>query len=236
MARIMVVDDDEGVIRLIKRALLRHNHTVIAAQSGREAIALLQDERPDLIILDVLMPDVNGIQVCRFMRTHPRLASIPILFLTSREEIQDKIAGFEAGGDDYLTKPFHLDELALRVRALLRRAVSSRPPTGPLAMGTIRIDPASGQAQVRGISVSLTPIEFKLLYYMVSHAGEIVSSERLLRDVWNYAPRTGNFSLVRMHVLNLRRKIEEDPRHPQLIRTVPRHGYVLRPPSSQQAR
>lgn len=226
MARIMVVDDDESVIRFIERALKRYNHTVIAARNGLEALQLLESTRPDLIVLDVMMPKVNGLQVCRHMRADPALASIPILFLTAKETIDDKIAGFEAGGDDYLTKPFHLAELELRLKALLRH-VADTPPRGPLAIGRLRIDPDQRTLAVDGRSVELTPMEFELFYYLLAHEGEVISTRRLLRDVWGYPPGTGNRSLVRMHVLNLRRKTEKDARHPTLLCTVPRHGYVI---------
>lgn len=226
MARIMVVDDDESVIRFIERALKRYNHTVIAARNGLQALQLLESTRPDLIVLDIMMPKVNGLQVCRHMRADPALASIPILFLTAKETIDDKIAGFEAGGDDYLTKPFHLTELELRLKALLRH-VADTAPSGPLAIGRLRIDPDQRTLAVDGRSVELTPMEFVLFYYLLAHEGEVISTGRLLRDVWGYPPGTGNRSLVRMHVLNLRRKTEKDPRHPTLLCTVPRHGYVI---------
>jgi two-component system, OmpR family, response regulator RpaA len=226
MARIMVVDDDHNVVDVIGRTLRRHDHVIIVAHNGRQAMELLQEQKPDLVILDIVMPEVTGLRVCQFMRTNPTLAAVPILFLTARERIEDKIAGFEAGADDYLTKPFNLVELELRVKALLRHSVSPTP-TGPLVVGPIRVDPDSGQAKVDGQPVELTPVEFELLYYMVAHANEVVSSERLLQEVWGYPPGTGNASLVRMHVLNLRRKIEKDPANPTRFCTVPRHGYIV---------
>ncbi len=232
VVRIMIVYDDPTIVQIVRRALPHQHHAIIVAQSGREAITLLRDERPGLIILDVLTPDINGIQVCRFVRAHPQLVSVPILLLTVKED-EDRIVGFEAGGGDYLTKPFHLDELELRVNALLRQTASGSPTAGTLAAGSICVDPTSGQTQVRRASVSLTPIDFELLYYMVSHAGGVISPERFLRDVWNNAPGSGNRGLARMRILNVRRKIEEHPRHPKLIPTVPRHGYVLCLPSPQ---
>lgn len=224
MALILVVDDDEDIVEVVQRLLRQHAHTVIPAHTGRQAISRLQEKRPDLVILDIVLPDVNGIEICKFMRTHPQLSSVPIIFLTYKEAIEDKIAGFEAGGDDYLTKPFHLNELEMRVRALLRHSGSS-PTVGMVAIPPVRIDPLDGSAFVYDKPVDLTPIEFRLLHYLVAHAGQVISTERLLQDVWDYPPGSGNLSLVRMHVLNLRRKIERDARHPRLIRTVPRHGY-----------
>jgi DNA-binding response OmpR family regulator len=161
-----------------------------------------------------------------FIRSTPILANTPILFLTIKEQIEDKIAGFEAGGDDYLTKPFNLNELEMRVRALLRRTANASP-SGRLQVGALDIDPHSSEVRVGDVVIDLTSVEFELLYYLVSHAGEVLPTERLLQDVWGYPPGTGNASLVRMHILNLRRKIEPDPSNPLLLRTVPRHGYTI---------
>mgnify|MGYP005847804141 CR=1 FL=1 len=226
MALILVVDDDADIIEIVERALRQHAHTVVSARTGRQALMRLQEKRPDLVILDIVLPELSGIEICKFMRTHPQLSPVPIIFLTFKEAIEDKIAGFEAGGDDYLTKPFHLDELEMRVRALLRHTGHSSVP-GVIVVGPVRLDPADSSAFVDGRSVDLTPIEFRLLHYMLSHAGQVMSTERLLQDVWEYPSGSGNLSLVRMHVLNLRRKIERDPHSPKLIRTVPRHGYVF---------
>ncbi|MCD6519124.1 MAG: response regulator transcription factor [Anaerolineae bacterium] len=226
MARILLVDDDAYVLEVVERALRRQGHIILVAHNGKEALEILRNQTPDLAILDIVMPHLNGIEVCKFIRTHPSLASIPILFLTQKERIEDKIEGFEAGADDYLTKPFSLAELEVRVKALLRYS-SHVVPTGPLAVGKICVDPHTGKVEIDGSSVELTPVEFELLYFLVSHAGEVLSTERLLQEVWGYPPGAGNPSLVRMHVLNLRRKIEPDPRHPIYIRTIPRHGYTI---------
>jgi DNA-binding response OmpR family regulator len=222
----MLVDDDAYIVEVVERALRRQSHTVSVARNGREAIDVLRSFTPDLVILDVVMPHVNGIQVCQYIRTNPSLNAVPILFLTMRERIEDKIVGFEAGADDYLTKPFNLAELEMRVKALLRHSAHSIPD-GPLVVGPIRVDPDRGQAWIDGELVDLTPVEFELLYYLVAHSGEVLSTERLLQEVWSYPPGTGNPSLVRMHVLNVRRKIEEDSSDPQYLRTVPRHGYTI---------
>lgn len=226
MARILIVDDDVHVLEVIERVFRRQGHVVIIARNGREAIDLLESQTPDLAILDVVMPHVNGVQVCRHMRGDPKLNAIPILLLTVKERIEDKTVGFEAGADDYLTKPFDLSELELRAKALLRHPRRAAPAT-PMATRAVRLDADARQAQIGGEPVALTPVEFELFYHLVSHAGEVFSAERLLQEVWGYPAGTGNPSLVRMHVLNLRRKIEEDPKNPTYIRTVPRHGYTI---------
>jgi DNA-binding response OmpR family regulator len=228
MTRILIADDDPHILTLVERALTRAGHQVIAARTGAEAVERLQQEQvaPGLVILDVVMPALSGIDVCRYMRMNPSLSSVPILFLTMRANIEDKIAGFGAGCDDYLTKPFNIVELELRASALLRHTIKS-PLNGALAVGPIRVDPDSGAATIDEKPVDLTPVEFELLYYLITHAGEVLPTERLLREVWGYPPGTGNPSLVRMHVLNIRRKIEPQPDRPTYLRTVPRHGYIL---------
>lgn len=226
MARILIADDDPHVVALIERSLVRAGHQITRAYTGSEALQRVQQSPHDLVILDIVMPALSGIDVCRHMRMSPLLSGVPILFLTVKEDIQDKIAAFEAGCDDYLAKPFNMDELALRVKALLRHG-HSPSPSGQLAVGAIRVDPDSGLAMVDGRAVELTPVEFELLYYLAAHAGEVLATERLLQDVWGYPPGTGNPSLVRMHVLNLRRKIEPRPEAPAFLCTVPRHGYTL---------
>jgi DNA-binding response OmpR family regulator len=226
MAQIMVVDDDAHVVEVVERALRRKGHFCSVARDGREAIEMLRTQMPDVLVLDIVMPQVNGIQLCQYVRTNPTLKRIPILFLTMRERIEDKIKGYEAGCDDYLTKPFDLAELLLRVQALLRHT-NQNVPTGPLIVGGLYVNPEKGEATLADRVLELTPVEFELLYYLVSHTGEVLGTEHLLQQVWGYPPGTGNASLVRMHILNLRRKLEADPAHPSLLKTIPRHGYTL---------
>jgi DNA-binding response OmpR family regulator len=228
MARILAVDDDEAVLGVIHRALSMAGHTVVAERSSREALALLaRDQDFDLVILDIVMADPDGIRVCQTMRMNPLVARLPILFLTAKGAIDDRITGLQAGADDYMPKPFDLRELELRVEALLRYSTTGAEGGRRVRSGLLELDRALGSARVDGRAVELTPIEFDLLNYFVAHAGEVISSDRLLHDVWGYPTGVGNTSLVRMHMLNLRRKIEEDPGQPRYLRTVPRHGYVL---------
>jgi two-component system, OmpR family, response regulator RpaA len=228
MAQIMLVDDDKHVVEVVERALRRQGHAVIVASDGREALGFLQRQSPDLLILDVMLPRLNGVQVCEYVRSHPNLASIPILLLTVKEDIKDKVVGFGAGADDYLTKPFNLNELELRVKALLRHSRAAAASKDIVA-GLVQIDAETEKVWIDGQPIKLTNVEYQLLHHLALHAGEILSTEQLLQHVWGYPPGTGNPSLVRMHVLNVRRKIEKDPQHPQCLRTVPRHGYTIAP-------
>ena len=228
MASILVVDDNIDVADTIKRSLSNKGHVVNVVYGGAEALEAVKREQPHLIVLDVIMPHMDGIEVCRRIRQDPQVAHIPIIFLTALGRLSDKLEGFDAGADDYLSKPFHFQELEVRVRALLRRSL---PPAEAepdvLVVGDLHLNRRTYEIRVGSKASLLTPIEFELLHYLMSHAGEVFSSERLLQDVWEYPPRTGDPALVRMHVKNIRDKIEREPSRPQYLRTVSRHGYMI---------
>jgi DNA-binding response OmpR family regulator len=230
MDEILVVDDDRDVAQTIELALRRRDFRVTLAYSGVEAIKLLRRYKPDLVILDVLMPGMSGLEVCRRLRANESTASLPVIFLTARGQEQDRIDGLRVGADDYLGKPFNLEELILRVRAVLRRfkgppvqEVSSELIAGGLCLDTRTFEVATPEQE----HILLTPTEFDLLYHLMSHAGHVFSSERLLQEVWDFPHDTGSTDLVRAHIKNLREKIEPDPRSPIYLRTVPRHGYMI---------
>lgn len=227
MARVLIVDDNRDLAQTIARALERIGHQVFTAYSGREALTRAREHRPDVIVLDVVLPDLDGYEVCRQLRSDPGLATVPVLFLTVKQDIDAVLQGFKAGGDDYLRKPFDLRELQARLEALLRRVVKDRAPEDRLQVGSLVLDPATREAVVEGRRVRLTPKEFELLRYLALHAGRIVSVDELLQSVWGYPPKTGDPDLVRAHIHNLRRKIEPSPSKPTFIKTIPRYGYLL---------
>jgi len=228
LASILVVDDDVDVADTIRRSLLNRGHQVTAVYNGVEALEVARQAHPDLIVLDVIMPQIDGIEVCRRLRQDAKMAHVPIIFLTAMDRLVDKIEGFEAGADDYLTKPFDIQELELRVRAVLRRSV---PPVHAepdvLNVGDLSLNCRTYEAKAGSKVSLLTPIEFELLYFLMSKTGEVFSSERLLQEVWEYPPGTGDPALVRMHIKNIRDKIETEPRQPHFLRTVSRHGYTV---------
>lgn len=227
MTRVLIVDDNRDLVQTVARALERTGYQVLTAYSGQEALARVREERPEAIVLDVVLPDLDGYEVCRRLRSDPQLATIPVLFLTVKQDIDALLQGFKAGGDDYLRKPFDLRELQVRLEALLRRAAGAQPPGERLQVGNLALDPATREAIVEGRRVRLTPKEFELLRYLVLNAGRIVAVDELLQHVWGYAPKTGDPDLVRAHIHNLRRKIEPSPASPRFIRTIPRYGYLL---------
>ena len=228
MASILVVDDDVDVAETIKRSLINKGHIVGVVYNGVEALEAVKQEQPHLIILDVIMPHMDGMKVCRRLREDPKTAHIPIIFLTAMGRLVNKLEGFEAGADDYITKPFDIQELEVRVRAVLRRSLSPvQAEPDVLVVGDLSLNRRTYEVRAGPKISLLTPIEFELLHYLMSHAGEVFSSERLLQEVWEYPPGTGDPALVRMHVKNIRDKVEREPGRPQYLRTVSRHGYTI---------
>jgi two-component system response regulator RpaA len=232
LANILVIEDDDIVARTIERSLRGEEFRVDLASSGVEGLKAARRNRPDLIILDVIMPGMDGYAVCREIRADPVLTSLPVLFLTAKIKDEDKITGFNAGADDYLCKPFNIDELILRVRAILRRtqrqAADPAPNGTAVQVGDYTLDTATFELQTphRG-KVRLTPVQYDLLYHLMSHPGQIYSPMRLLNEVWDYPTDTGSPDLVRVHEKNLRELVELDPRTPMFIRTVPGYGYTV---------
>jgi DNA-binding response OmpR family regulator len=230
MSEILVVDDDRDVAQSIELSLRRRGYRVTLAHSGVEALKTLRRYRPDIVILDILMPGMSGLEVCRHLRTDPNTVGLPIIFLTARGQEQDRIDGLRAGADDYLSKPFSLEELILRVKAVLRRAQQDSVEEQPaeLVAGSLRLDCRTFEVTTEEKEgILLTPTEFDLLYYLMSNAGQVFSSERLLQEVWDFPYDTGSTDLVRAHIKNLREKIESNSRAPIYLRTIPRHGYTI---------
>ncbi len=223
-ARVLVVDDDPDVAKSIE-ATLRKHYKVFVVYSGIEAIKEARRHPPNLIVLDVVMPGMDGLETCRQLRLDPTLADVPILFLTALGRPEDRVAGLRAGADDYLTKPFNLEELQLRIRAILRRVGHSQTePSSILETSNLVLDKSTYQITTDSRKAKLTPIEFDLLYHLMMHPNEVFTSDRLLQEVWDYPSESGSPDLVRMHIRNLRNKIEEDPSY---ILTIPRRGYTI---------
>jgi len=230
MANILVIDDDELVSRTLQRALKMYDHQVMTASSGIEGLQLARRHRPDLFILDIMMPGVDGYQVCRQIRGDPLLKDLPVLFLTAKAKDEDKIEGFRAGADDYLVKPFNMQELELRVKAILRRVMpqSTEPEEiTEVVVGKVTLDCRAFRVSTPHGASLLTNVQFDLLYHLMSHADQVFNSQQLLQDVWDYPRDTGSPELVRAHIKNLREKIEPQPSSPIYIVTVQGHGYTF---------
>lgn len=229
---ILIIEDDEIVARTIARSL-GDRYQVHVTNSGAQGLQYARQLDPDLVILDVLMPGMDGYAVCREMRSDPQLARIPVLFLTARARDADRITGFTVGGDDYLSKPFNLDELHLRVRAILRRTQRHHSRSRDTQGATLNIDgyilhPRTFEVETpHSGSIRLTPVQFDLLYHLMAHPGETFTPARLLDEVWDYPADGGSPDLVRVHIKTLRERVERNPRLPSFIRTIPGSGYVV---------
>ena len=204
--RVLVVDDEPDLVELVRFNLKEAGYEIDAARSGREALALLRRRPPDLLILDLMLPDVSGTEICRQVRSDARLAGIPVLMLTAKSEEVDRIVGFELGADDYVTKPFSPRELVLRVRALLRRASGEGEGAEVLEHGAVRLDVDRHRCQVDGDDVELTAKEFRLLETLMRRPGRVMSRERLLDEVWG-TDITVTARTIDTHLKRLREKL-----------------------------
>ena len=221
MSRILVVEDDLDISDLIAHYLTGAGHSVERLTSGRDVLGRLHEAPADLVILDIMLPGMDGLQLCGAMRSDPRTAAVPVIMLTARGEEADRISGLERGADDYVTKPFSPKELVARVAALLRRV--ARPTTALAHYGPIVIDPDRHQVTLDGAEVKLTAKEFLLLQYLVQHLGRVLSRDLLLSDVWGYQ-YTGGTRTVDVHVRRLREKL---PVLAEAIETIKQFGYKL---------
>jgi DNA-binding response OmpR family regulator len=226
--RIVVVDDDRTLTDVVGRYLVRDGHRVECVHDGRAALRLIEQEPPDLVVLDLMLPSVGGLEVCRQLRSR---WPIPVVMLTALSEETDKIAGFETGADDYLTKPFSPRELTLRVRSVLRRArgggLPGVPAQGVLVDGSLAVDLGAHEARVRGELVALTAREYDLLVFLMRHPRQAFTREQLLELVWNWS--FGDTSTVTVHVRRLREKLAADPALRRRIVTVWSVGYRYEP-------
>jgi DNA-binding response OmpR family regulator len=225
---ILAVDDDLDVLGTLSRALQREGFEVTRATSGTEALLALAARQPDLILLDIIMPGLDGLGVCRKIRADARYNNVAILFLTARGHTDDVVAGLDAGGDDYVVKPFELAELIARVRALVRRGQRNAVMESPvLIIGNLRLDSNTHQIYISDdLPIQLTATEHRLLRYLMEHVNQALSPQHLLEAVWDYPPNTGDPDLVRAHVRNLRAKLDTDDSSP-IIRTIHGVGYMI---------
>jgi two-component system OmpR family response regulator len=226
-SKILVVEDDLNLLATLKYNLIKEGYDVITAVDGAWALETARKDEPDLMVLDVMLPSLNGFEVCRILRKE---TNVPILMLTAKVEEVDKIVGLEIGADDYMTKPFSMRELLARIRAMLRRAEMGKlGPAGesePLKIGDLEIDIARHRALLRGATLELSPKEFDLLAFLAQNKELVFSREQLLEKVWGY-DYAGETRTVDVHIRWLRQKIESDPAKPNRLITVRGKGYKL---------
>ncbi|RAG81161.1 DNA-binding response regulator [Streptacidiphilus pinicola] len=229
-ASLLVVDDEPNIRELLSASLRFAGFRVASAATGAEAVAYVQRTRPDLVVLDVMLPDADGFTLVKRLRDDSDRDKIPVIFLTAKDGVEDKISGLTAGGDDYVTKPFSLEELIARIRAILRRT-GGPADDGRLVVADLELDLVGHQVHRAGRPVSLSPTEFKLLEYLMTNTGRVVSKMQILDHVWAY-DFGGDLSIVESYISYLRRKMDSGADGaPKLIHTVRGVGYVLRRPA-----
>jgi len=221
MSKVLVVDDDPGIVRVVRAYLEQEGFQVLAAYDGKKAMHIARHDKPDLVVLDLMLPEMDGWDVCRALRKE---SDVPVIMLTARVEETDKLIGLELGADDYVTKPFSPRELVARVRTVLRRVQGAPPKPETISRGEITVDLARHAVTVRGESVDLTPTEFDLLAVLMQDAGRSFTRTQLLEQTQGYAYE-GYERTIDVHIKNLRQKIEADPRNPRHITTVYGVGY-----------
>lgn len=226
---ILVVDDKASVRQLVRDYLAEQGFTVVTAANGREALFAARHENPDAILLDIMMPEMDGYQ---FLKLYRRERSVPVIIVTAKDEESDAVMGLELGADDYVIKPFRMRELAARVRAVLRRAEPPDPNRRPLHVGDLLLDEGTHTATVRGKAADLTPTEFKLLGLLMAAPGRVFTREQLV-DRLAEVGYSGLERTLNVHIRNLRAKIEPNPDQPQYVETVFGVGYRLARPSAQ---
>jgi DNA-binding response OmpR family regulator len=229
---ILVVDDDPRILKLLKGDLQLEGYRVTTATGGRTALRLIEDEEPDLIILDIMMPEMDGLQTCRHVR---QSSQVPIIMLTAKGRLEDVTHGLEIGADDYIVKPFSVDVLLARVKAVLRRTKSPEEiPQAALTLGELHIDVAQHTVRLAGEEVKLTPTEYKLLCLLARNAGKVIPQDRLLTEVWGWQYH-GDSHLLQVAVNRLRKKIKDNCRSPRYIVTRSGIGYIFLPSSNSRS-
>jgi|SRR5579884_1053498 len=222
MKKIALLEDDTDLFSLIRYNLEKEGFTFAGQQTGRGAVEFFRRERPDLIILDIMLPDQDGLEICKSLRNHPDLAHIPVMFLTARASETDRIIGLELGASDYIVKPFFVRELVARVKAHLRGQAAAAPRL--IRFGGLELDRDACTVRLNAAEVILTATEFRLLDYLMSRPGVVFSREQLLDSVWGQ-DRAVTDRTVDVYILRLRQKIESDPANPRMIRSVRGFGY-----------
>ena len=223
--RLLVVDDEENLRTMLAAALSYHGYEVTALDSGRDALARLDEIAPDLVVLDVMMPDLDGFEVLRRLRADGHRT--PVVFLTARDDTDDKVRGLTLGGDDYLQKPFSLDELVARIDAVLRRTSAHPHDANVLEVADLTLDDDAHRVTRGGVEVSLSPTEYNLLRYLLANTGRVLSKAQILDHVWTY-DFGGDGGVVETYIGYLRRKVDQV--EPKLIHTIRGVGYTLREP------
>jgi DNA-binding response OmpR family regulator len=224
-ARVLIVDDDPAIRKFIRANLEARDYEVLLAPDGEAALTLLEKEKPDLIILDIMMPNIDGFEVCRRVR---EWSQVPIIMLSARDGEMDKVKCLDCGADDYLTKPFSLKELLSRIAAVLRRSKSDNSESiqSKFQYGDLEVDFSRNTVSVKGVNINLTACEFKILNYLAQNAGRIITPNQILQKVWG-EEYFGDLRILQVNICRLRRKLNDDAKNPVYIQTKPGIGYTI---------
>ena len=228
-APVLVIDDEESIIDLIKLGLKYEGFEVVAASDGEDGIAAAQRTNPLIIILDWMLPDMDGLEVCRRLRSNPTTQDIPILLLTAKDEVGNRVEGLNTGADDYLTKPFSFEELVARIRAILRRLNhgATAENSSVLTVGDVELNMTTHEVTRAGRQIDLTVTEYNLLHLFMSHMGQALDRQTILNQVWGY-DFLGETNIIEVYVRYLREKIEDSPSSPRYIQTIRGVGYIMK--------
>ena len=228
-APVLVIDDEESIIELIKLGLKYEGFEVVAASDGEEGVAAAQRTNPIFIILDWMLPDMDGLEVCRRLRSNPTTRDIPILLLTAKDEVGSRVEGLNTGADDYLTKPFSFEELVARIRAILRRLnpIATEDKSQLLQVGDLQINMATHEVTREGRVIDVTITEYNLLHLFMSHVGQALDRQTILNQVWGY-DFLGETNIIEVYVRYVREKIEDSPSSPRYIQTIRGVGYIMK--------
>jgi len=223
--RILIVDDDPAIIKFVQANLRVEGYDILTALDGAEALDVIERGLPDLVILDIMLPKVDGVEVCRRLR---EWSQTPVIMLSARGDVEDKVKCLDAGADDYLSKPFSLDELLARIRAVFRRteAAGAAPSPSTIALGELEINFAQQRVTLANQEVDLTATEYRLLSYLAANAGRVVTSNQILEKVWGEV-FIGEHHLLRVNIARLRRKLKDNPKEPRFIATKVGVGYIF---------
>lgn len=233
--KVLVVDDEQSIVTLLQYNLQQSGFEVVTAYDGEEGLEKIFSEKPDIVVLDLMLPKMDGVEVCKSVRNEKN--QVPILMLTAKDDEFDKVLGLELGADDYMTKPFSPREVIARIKAILRRSntvknVEDEKDNKEVIIGKIKVLPEHFEAYRNDELLDLTPKEFELLIYLIERQGRVITREHMLNSVWNYE-FAGDSRIVDVHISHLREKIEENPKQPQYIKTVRGLGYKLESPKRE---
>lgn len=223
MINLLIVEDEPQLVGILEYLLKNEGYNILKAYDGEEALKLIKINKPDLVLLDIMIPKIDGFQICNYIKKN---TNIPVIILSAKKEDEDKIIGLELGAEDYITKPFNHKELVLRIKNIIKQHQYPNDKKA-INLGKIKIDPASREVFIDNNKIELTPLEFNLLYYIAKNANKVLTWESIFSEIWGFKDWEGSKEVVKINIYRLRRKIEKDPSNPEYLITIRGIGYKL---------